>query len=285
MSSSPTITQLIEASIQFERTGQMGDALEHARAALEQACAQNDTEGIAVALVRAGEIHYRLGHYADATANAEQALIHAGQTSRVRADAWIILGNCTFETGSLADAESFFLRAADLCRQIGYEHSRFRALHNLAACVYAMRGQFDLALTTYKEAYRLACELNSPMQAATLAAITFVYLQTNQPQPARATLNELAAVASSASVYQGYTEWLNAQLALNEGDLQTASTYFARARSFAEQLGDPAFNIFVRMGRATISVSWGTRQPRSNGQAMPSPGQVEQAIGACWDGH
>lgn len=250
MSTAPTIVQLIDESVQLERAGQMGAALERARAALGQARANNDTEGIAVALVRAGEIHYRLGNYADARASAEEALTHAGSASRAHADALIILGSIAFETGTLAETESFLLRAADLCRQIGYEHSRYRALHNLAAGVYALRGQFDLALATYEEAYRVACELNSPMRAITLVATTYAHLQTRQHQRARATLAKLAQVASAASLSQGYYYWLSAQLAQDEGDLPTASSFYTRARSIAEQIGDPALNIFIRMGQS-----------------------------------
>ncbi len=242
--------ELLDQSVHLERAGQMGDALERAHAAMEHARAQDDAEGIAAALVRAGEVYYRVGNYADARASAEDTLRHAGGASRARADALIVLGNCAFENGSLDDAESFFLRATDLCRQMGYEHSRFRALHNLAACVYAMRGQFDLALATYKQAYQIACELNSPLQAVTLIAMTYVYLQTSQLQSAHTILDQLAQVASAATVYQGYSDWLRAQLALDEGDWVTAATCFARARSIAEQIGDPALNIFIRMGQS-----------------------------------
>ena len=244
------VSELVEQSIALERAGEMGAALERAHMAMKHARAQDDTEGIAAALVRAGEVYYRLGNYADARASADDALRHASDLSRARADALIVLGNCAFETGSLDDAESFFLGATDLCRQIGYEHSRFRALHNLAACVYAMRGQFDLALATYKQAYQIACELNSPLQAVTLIAMTYVYWQTRQLQSAHTTLDQLAQVASAATMYQGYSDWLRAQLALDEGDWTTAARCFARARSIAEQIGDPALNIFIRMGQS-----------------------------------
>ena len=158
------IDTLLDESINMERSGQIGAALERARRALEEAQAGDDAEGRAGALVRLGNIHYRLGHYAEARVAAEQALTHAALLSRNRADALILLGLYAFETDSLAEAESLFLAADDLCRQIGYDQARFRALHNLAACVYSLRGQFDLGLAADEEAYRMACELDLPQK-------------------------------------------------------------------------------------------------------------------------
>jgi tetratricopeptide (TPR) repeat protein len=123
------------------------------------------------------------------------------------------------------------------------------SLHNLGA-VYSLRGQFDLALAAYDEAYRLACELNSPKQAVTLLATTYVYWQTCQYQPAHHTLDKFAQIASTASLFQGYFYYGSAVLALDEGDLETACNWFVRSRSIAEQIGDPALNIFIRMGQS-----------------------------------
>ncbi|MBI5032929.1 MAG: hypothetical protein HZB51_20605 [Chloroflexi bacterium] len=250
MNTDRNVEELVAASIQFERNGQMGDALERAYMALEHARMNADAESIASAFVRAGEVHYRMGHYGEAQMCAEQALKHAGEKSHARADALNTLGNCAMEIGSLADVESFHLRAADLYRELGDDDRRLGALHNLGAGVYALRGQFDLALATYDEAYRVACQLNSPKQAVTLIAKTFIHLQMGQLQHARATVEKLGLVASAAKVYQGYYLCMRAFLAMDERDLSAASTFFAQSRSVAEQIGDPALNIFIRMGQS-----------------------------------
>lgn len=244
------IDTLLDESINLERSGQIGAALERARRALEEAQAGDDAEGRAGALVRLGNIHYRLGHYAEARVAAEQALTHAELLSRNRADALILLGLYAFETDSLAEAESLFLAADDLCRQIGYDQARFRALHNLAACVYSLRGQFDLGLAADEEAYRMACELDLPQKPAPLIAITFVCFLTGQYPRARANLDELAPLVSATPLYQGYYDYFSAWLAQEEGDWSAAASFYTQARSIAETVGDPALHIFIRMGQS-----------------------------------
>lgn len=243
------VDTLLNESISLERSGQIGAALERARRALEEAQASDDAEGRAGALVRLGNIHYWLGHYAEARAIAEQALTHAGPWSRNRADALILMGICAFETDSLAEAESRFLAADDLCRQIGYDQTRFRALHNLA-CIYSLRGQFSLSLAADEEAYRIACELDLPQKPAPLIAITFMCLLTGQYPRARATLDELAPIVSATPLYQGYYCYFRAWLAQEEGDWPAAASFYTQARSIAETIGDPALHIFIRMGQS-----------------------------------
>jgi hypothetical protein len=50
---------------------------------------------------------------------------------------------------SLAQAESCYLRTANLAREIGYSRGRIAALHSIATVVYLHRGQFDLPLVLH----------------------------------------------------------------------------------------------------------------------------------------
>jgi len=161
---SSAVIRLIEESDLLERAGQAGAAMECARQALELAQSNNDLEGIASAQVRLGDFHYRMGHFEEAKELGEPALFNAGKESRSRVNALILLGNCSMEVGSMDESEIYYQSAADLCRQIGYDHALVSALHDLGACVFALRGQFDLAFASDEESYRLACQLISRLR-------------------------------------------------------------------------------------------------------------------------
>jgi len=80
MSRPPAFTELIDESTHLERAGQIGAALQRAKAALEQARAEGDSEAIAAALNRVALTHFRLGHYEQARATPTRVI---AQTLRV----------------------------------------------------------------------------------------------------------------------------------------------------------------------------------------------------------
>lgn len=252
MNGSASEVDLIEESRARERAGEIGAALQCAQHALEIAREAGDPEAQATAWARIGFVQYRLGHYPEAADCAEQALALVGPHSPARADAWITLGVCAMETGTLAEAEAYFVQAADLARQINYPLARLRALHNLAAAVYVLRGQFDLALATYEEAYRLAGELGSPIQYTTLVAMTNLLLQTGQNARAQEMLERFGPPEAIPKQMRGYLLWLVGQAAMNEGDLAAALTNLSQSRAIAEELGDPALQAFVFMGYSQV---------------------------------
>lgn len=250
MGEAPGIADLLEASIVLEHAGDFGAALQRAMQALEQARAGGESEDLASALGRIGFIHYRLGHYREAQEYSRQALDRTGAATRTRADAWITLGNCAFEVETLAESEAYYVQAADLCRQIEYDHSRLRALHNLGAGVYTLRGQFDLALATYEEAYRLGCELDSPHKTASLVAMASLLQQTGQYSRARMMVEKFGDLDSAPGLYRGYMFMQCGYITLGEGNVDGAISWFTQARSIAEAIGDPVLNIFIRMGQS-----------------------------------
>jgi hypothetical protein len=97
-----------------------------------------------MAIVRIGRVQFRLGQYEAARINAQQAISLAGSgpdsISHVVAEALLILGNCAAETNSLVDAETYYRRAVDICREQGYQHLRKRALDSLGTGVHMPRG-------------------------------------------------------------------------------------------------------------------------------------------------
>lgn len=248
---SAAVIRLIEESDSLERAGQAGAAMECARQALELAQSNSDPDGIASAQVRLGDLHYRMGHFEEVKKLGEQALNNAGKESRLRVNALILLGNCSMEVGSLDESEIYYQSAADLCRQIGYDHALVSALHDLGACVYALRGQFELAFSSDEEAYRLACRLNSPLRSFMLISMCWYSLLTGQYQRARDILGELTLLVQGNYRLQGYYSWLSGFLAQLEGDLSAAFEFFTQVRPVAETTGDLGINVFLRIGLCT----------------------------------
>lgn len=244
-----TVSELIVQSLTQERAGEIGAALQHAQAALEQARADGNPEIVATALNRVARVHFRLGHYEQARALAQESLSQTRSDSPVRAEALLILGNCAAETNALDQAETLYRQAADLGRQVGCHRTRAHALHGLGQGVYMPRGQFELARAADEEAYHIACQQNwSEWTPYPLTTLAWIYQITGQSQRAHAALDALAQVVLPGSLHQGYFEYLTANLALDEGNEQAAPTLYARALAIAEAIGEPGLNVEVRLG-------------------------------------
>jgi len=246
---SSSISNLIEESHTLERAGEISAALQRAREALERARAFGEGEDVAAALVCVAHVHFRQGHYDEARALAEEALAHAAPESRSRVDGLIILGLCAAETDDPAAAETFYHRAIDLSRQLGYHRALRSALHNLSAGVYVPRGQFELSLAADKESLRLAIELDMPEVAwFPLATMGWVYWVTGQRERAYAVAEELRRFTSPGSLAEGFYYCLCADLAQDGEDPDSALPLYASARSIAEAIGDPGLNVLLRLG-------------------------------------
>ncbi len=244
----PSIAQLIDESDALERTGDLAAALQRACQALEMARDLGQPLAIASALTTTAKIRFRLGQYLAAQASAQEALALATEDAFVRADALLLLGMCAAETDSLVEAESFFHRAADLGREIGYPRVRIRALHDLAAGVYIPRGQFDLALAADEEAQRMVRQHDCQELAGfPLITIAWACLLSGRRQRARTALDELGQMVLPGSAHEGYHHYLAAILALDEGEVEAALPLLTHARSIAEAIGDPGLNVEVRL--------------------------------------
>ncbi|MBN1485801.1 MAG: tetratricopeptide repeat protein [Chloroflexia bacterium] len=243
------ISALLEQSQALERAGDLAAALQQARQALDLARADGPAEATAAALATLSHVHFRQGRYAEARALAERALQQASPESRARVDALLMLGLCAAETDDPAAAEAFYHQAASLARLIGYHRALQRALHNLAANVYVLRGQFQLALAADGEAFRLAQEQHLPELAwAPLASMGWVYWAGGQHEQAAETAAELERLAVPGSLAEGFAAALQGDLALERGDPDQARARYARARAIAETIGDPGLNVLLRLG-------------------------------------
>ncbi len=242
------VASMIEEGISLEHSGQIGAAMECARQALEMAQSTCDSNSIANAMIFLGDLHYRLGQFEVGKTLGKQALTLAGRYVPARVDALNLLGNCSMEIGMLDETEQYYRDAADLSRQIGYESGLISALHNLGACVYALRGQFDMAFAAEEEAFRIARNINSPLKPSILISMCFDSLLTGQYQRARDLLGEIQPIVSGNYRLTGYYIWLNAYLSQLVGDLAAAFEHYKQLRPYAESTGDIGLNVFLRIG-------------------------------------
>jgi tetratricopeptide (TPR) repeat protein len=180
---------------------------------------------------------------------AEEVLALAAPDAPCRADAWQILGNCAAEGGSVAEAETCYWQAADLAREIGYHRAQVAALHGLAAGVYMVRGQFDLALAADEQARDIACRQAKPdWLIYPLTTIAMIGQLIGQGERARAALAEMDRLVPPDTIVRGYHLCINAALALDEEQLEAGRTFYTQARLIAEASGEPWLNISVRLG-------------------------------------
>lgn len=242
-----TLALLVAQSRHLEGLGDYAEALRHAQEAYEKALQYGDAEMMAQALTCIGMVEYRLGHYDRVRQRATEALQLTGAITHARADALVLLSACAMEQDSLDEMESCCLQAAEIARQLGYETTRFRALHNLSQ-VYALRGQFDLQMAADEEAYRIACELNLPQRSTPLVAMSYALVRLGDLRGAQRAVQRLDQEPIESLQNQGYAALIHAMLAHLEGDFAAVLPYYAQARQIAEKIGDPALQIFIRMG-------------------------------------
>lgn len=244
-----SISDLIENSLELERTGNIGEAFKYAEQALEIARSAGSKVSIVEAQVRVAFLHFRLGHYDRARKMAEEALAVDAPDSKSHVDAWLVLGNCAAETDDLSAAEGFYLHAIDLSRQMGNSRAFKSGLHNLATGIYLPQGKFKLALAADQEVARLANEQSVPkLYWGALVTIAWIYWLIGQYAQSALTLEELFGHASPSSLEVGYGHWLWGNLAQERGDLEQVLPRFSQGRSIAEAIGEPGLGIMVRLG-------------------------------------
>lgn len=239
--------ELLARSQSLELAGEMVAALDCARLILKTDRAQAEPEWKATALERMAFLHYRMADYKESEDLARQALEIAPEDAPTRVRAWITLGLCACETGTVDDTEIYLLKAADLSRKIGDEILRMRALHNLGGFVYLLRGQFDLSLAAIEEAYRIAKTLALPQSFAPLLVSMHAYLLMGQHQKARELLPRCHIEAQGKDFYLGLVYLFSGVIALAEGDFQSTLEQLLLVRRIAEKTGEPALNIFYRI--------------------------------------
>lgn len=253
METSEEIYRLIEQSRSFERQGNIAAAFRQARQARHLAQVQADTEGEAAALNVIAYAHIRLGHYGQARQFCQQVLRLASAESPSRVDALLNLGICAGETDDLATLEVCTQQAVDLSRQIGYDRALIRGLHTLACMVYMPRGQFALSLAMDEEAIKIIQTRRQPDLAwGPLLTMSYVHWLAGRHPLARAYLDELQRVAAPGSLADGYWHYIQANLALETGEMVTARELFTSTLSIAEANGISENLFLARLGMSRL---------------------------------
>ena len=254
METAADISRIIDKSRELERSGEIAGSLRLASQACALAHAHSDPELEAVALNALTYAHIRLGHYAQAKRFCQQVLTLAGDESPARVDALLNLGICAGETDDLETLYAFTRQAVDLSRQIGYDRALVRGLHSLACTVYVPRGQFDLALAVDDEALHIAQKRDlAELTWGPLTTMSYAYWLQGQPALALASLQELQQVMLPGSLAEGYWSYIQANLAIEHGDMEAAKALFTRTLSIAEANGI-AENLFIaRMGMSRLN--------------------------------
>ena len=233
----------------LDQSAEIATASKESHEALQAARDRGEPETLAAALIHTARVTFRMGQYEAAQDLAREVLGLVAADSPAQVDAWQVLANCAAETHSLEEAETCFQAAADLARQVSYHRGRVAALHGLAAAVYVPRGLFDLALAADEEVRRIALTQDRPdWLVYPLTNIAMACYLTRRYERARAALDELHPLVSPGSIIQGYELCIGANLALDEGDRETAQALCAQARSIAEASGEPWLNMSVRLG-------------------------------------
>ena len=253
MSASEEISRLIEESRALERSGEIAAAIQCATQATNLARTQADAESESRALNALTYAHIRLANYSQARRFCRQILDLAGPESPARVDALLNLGICAGETDDLAALEFFTRQAVDLSRQIGYDRALVRGLHMLSCMVYMPRGQFALALSMDEEALKILQTRDQPDQAwGPLLTMSYVHWLTGQTAMARELLAKLRQVVVPGSLGDGYWHYLQANLALEAGDVESARTLFGCTLSIAEANGISENLFIARMGLSRL---------------------------------
>ena len=258
METAAEISQMIEKSRELERSGEIAGSLRLASQACELARTQSNKELEARALIAISYAHIRLGHYQQAKGYCQQVLSLAGDESSERVDALLNLGICAGETDDWETLYAFTQQAVDLARQIGYDRAVVRGLHSLACTVYVPRGQFDLALAVDAEALQLAQTRGlAELTWGPLTTMSYAHWLQGQPALAQARLQELQQVMLPGSLAEGYWNYIQANLALERGELEIAQAFCAHTLSIGEANGI-AENLFIaQMGLSRLNRAWG----------------------------
>ena len=243
------VDQLIEESLSFERAGDISQAFQRARQALEAARTTGEPEAIASSLACEAYLQFRTSDFERARSLAGQVLELTAEGSPAYVDALLVLGICACETDNLDVGEENYRRVISISRQFGDRLRLFRGLHNLSAGVYMSRGQFDLSVAAAEEALHIATvpELQewAWLPLCIIARISWI---SGDPVRARENLARLSAAARSGSLAEGYLYCARASLAMEEGDPEIALMLFHQARSTADAIGDLGLIIDTRLG-------------------------------------
>jgi DNA-binding SARP family transcriptional activator/tetratricopeptide (TPR) repeat protein len=260
------LVQLSESRA-HERAGRLGEAATSAKRAIEAATAIDDPIGVAGGLSHLAYATYRLGSPDEASRLATEAL-DAAEPHAHTVTAQLVLGLVAMDACRWEDARERFLTARSWSTEIGYPLGVMLALHNLSV-VYTHTGRFDLALGAANDVGALNREIRYPGWAYpwTRAIVSQIM---GDRQAARDALDELYAIEPPPAFATALGRMLEAQLALDEEDVDGAERALVAARVEAERMGNPMVRSMVLLVTSRVR--------RARDDPASARGWIEEAI-------
>jgi DNA-binding SARP family transcriptional activator len=260
------LIQLAESRA-HERAGRLAEAVSSARAAIAAATEIDDPIGVAGGLSHLAYATYRLGSPEEASGLATDALAAAGRHAHT-VTAQLVLGLVAMDACRWEDARERFLTARTWSTEIGYPLGVMLALHNLSV-LYFHTGRFDLSLGAANDVGSLNQEIGYPGWAYpwTRAIVSQVV---GDRKASREALDELYAIEPPPAFATALGRMLEAQLALDEEDVDEAERALVAARVEAERLGNPMVRSMVLL--VTSRVRRAREDPAS------ARGWIEEAL-------
>lgn len=262
-----TVLVLLAESRTHERTGRLGEARATAQAAIDLARSEGDAVGVAGGLSHLAYAHYRMGEPDLAAQRAEQALDGAGPHAHT-VTALLVLGLIATDACEWDAARERFLRARAWSSEIDYPLGVMLALHNLSV-VNFHTGRFELAVAAASDVGRLNAEIRFPGWAYPWTRAIACQIIGDR-HAAREALDELYAVEPPTAFATGLGKMLEAQLALDEEDVDEAERALVAARLEAERLGNPMVRAMVLLVTSRVR--------RARGDPASARAWIEEAI-------
>jgi DNA-binding SARP family transcriptional activator len=227
-----------------DRIGDSQALLASASEAVEKA-RRYDPERLAQTLTVYTRLLIQDEQYDLARACANEVIILEQLTSST-AEAIIALGICAAQANHLDEAETYFNRAADLSRKIGYPQGLARSLQYLTSLVLLIRGQFHLALTMVEEAGILLEEQGSKQWTEPFMR-GMIYQIVGDRRHCRQILDELVLQIEPGTRLAAAYYFLWARLAIDDGELEQAKEYLRLGLRVANRIGVMDLNLWIRL--------------------------------------
>jgi DNA-binding SARP family transcriptional activator len=260
------LVQLAESRA-HERAGRLTEAATRATTAIEAAKAIDDPIGVAGGLSHLAYATYRLGRPEDASRIAAEALARTGPHAHT-VTALLVLGLVATDACRWEEARERFLTARTWSLEIDYPLGVMLALHNLSV-VYTHTGRFDLALGAANDVGVLNQEIRYPGWAYpwTRAIVSQIV---GDRQAARDALDDLYSIKPPPAFATALGRMLEAQLALDEEDVDEAERALVAARVEAERMGNPMVRSMVLLVTSRVR--------RARDDPASARGWIEEAL-------
>ncbi len=255
--------RLLEDSSELIHSGNTADALQIIRQALDIALTEGDHSQEEVVRITLGDLYFRLDQITKVQEQAELILRTAEPRGENSAEAFLLLARCASRLMQLESAQEYLAKANDIARENGFHMVRIRALFNLASEIYAPRGQFDIAIASCQEVFRLASEkeLRGWIWGSLVTTGWCAWLA-GKLDVAEEAAEKIKEVTLPGSIPMAWHNFLIANLRMELGS-SDVSDLLQEAFNIAEKSDIPSLSTAIR-----LSLSRAARMRGANAEAL-----------------